>query len=268
MGDPHILCIDGHNFMHRARAGFTKGGYSIVFNFFRNLRKLVEDQNPTRVYFVLEGHPRARYEMMEDYKANRAIDPETMVDFHRQKRIIVGLLKEYFPIAVVRHPHHECDDTIYNLINRSSTAIPWTVVSNDTDFIQLLQAFNHVELWNPMKKEYVDAPPYNYIMWKALRGDDSDGIPGFKGAGERTAAKLVPAEDKPREFLPEDTGLISFMEWDHKESLQMQTWQAQEPKEECLRVAFDTMGMKSITKEKYWKRFGDTFRPLWGGDDR
>lgn len=281
MKKSHILVIDGHNFMHRARSGFTKGRYAVVYNFFRNLRAQIELHSPTRVYFVLEGHPRARYEMMEGYKANRVIDPQaepkkhqTMVEFHRQVRIIVGLMKEYLPISVIRHPDHECDDTIFNLVNRSSRAIPWTIVSNDSDFVQLLTQFSNVNLYNPMKKEYVEEPEYDYLVWKALRGDGSDCIPGIPGVGDKTAAKLaldldnLPGwlgSDKNREeiFL-RNLALIKFMTWSDDESLQVQSWLRQSPDWGGFALGFKSMGFKSMLRDKTWKKFTSTFDSLWG----
>jgi len=277
---PHILCIDGYNFMHRARSGFTKGDYAIVFNFFRNLRALIEAKQPTQVYFVIEGHPRERHAMMEGYKANRLIDPlkeperhETMVRFHHQKLIIIGFLKSFFPVTVFRHPHHECDDVIFNLINKSSTEIPWTVVSNDTDFIQLLQEFNHVTLYNPMKKENVIAPEYDYISWKALRGDGSDNIPGVPGIGDKRAEALVKdldllatlMRDDPamQEVFLRNTEMIRFLRWTHEESLEMQSFQAERPMWDSLAIGFEGMNFKSLLKEKTFKKFTDTFDPLW-----
>lgn len=199
-----------------------------------------------------------------------------MVQFHRQKLIIIGLLKSYFPISVIRHPHHECDDVIHNLINRSSRAIPWTVVSNDTDFIQLLQEFPNVSLYNPMKKEFVEAPEYDYVSWKALRGDGSDNIKGVPGFGDKRAAELVSDLNVLRERLAGDpamletflrnTQLIRFITWDDEESLQMASWHAERGLWEHLATAFRSMGFRSLLKEKTWNKFVNTFEPLWGSD--
>jgi len=37
-----VLFIDAYNLIHRARSGFTKGDYPVVFNFFRGIRPLIE----------------------------------------------------------------------------------------------------------------------------------------------------------------------------------------------------------------------------------
>ena len=58
-----ILFLDAYNLIHRARSGFTKGDYPIIYNFFRGVRPLVEKFDPTHVYFVLEGNPKFRKQL-------------------------------------------------------------------------------------------------------------------------------------------------------------------------------------------------------------
>ncbi|NBT36194.1 MAG: hypothetical protein EBT03_11800 [Betaproteobacteria bacterium] len=230
------LIIDAHNMMHRARVGLTEGEHSIVYNFFRGLRALVEQHRPNRVYFVMEGVPTGNLSALPTYKANRAAEEgterhATMQDFHRQKRLIVDLLSRHFPLSVVRHPTFEADDTIANIVSRGSASIEWTVASTDTDFIQLLQSHPSVRLYNPVKKSYVEAPPgYDYVTWKALRGDSCDNIPGLPGVGDKTATKIASDPSLLEEFLsrPEvepifarNYGLIRFAEWTDEERMQM-----------------------------------------------
>src|ERR1700722_12362377 len=47
--------------------------YVFVYNFFRNLRPQIEQFQPDKVFICLEGHPRFRYDLYADYKANRII---------------------------------------------------------------------------------------------------------------------------------------------------------------------------------------------------
>jgi 5'-3' exonuclease len=127
-----LLLIDGANFMHRARAGFQEGPHPLMFNFFRNLRALIGQHNPDRVIYVLEGHPKARHEESADYKANRRIDeslPENEKKVDEMKRLFEGysdileLMMKTFPVTVVRHPDHECDDVVHNLAKEAAYAI-------------------------------------------------------------------------------------------------------------------------------------------------
>jgi DNA polymerase-1 len=211
MTQPKIMICDGYNLLHRARGGFQLGDFNIAFNFFRGFRALVELHKPTRVYFVLEGCPKARFETLLSYKANRIVDessePEkykSLEDFHRQKKLILDLMTRHLPVSVVRHQDFEGDDVIYNLIKRSSSAVPWVVVSNDTDFTQLLNEFHNVSIYNPIAKTFVSQPDFCYVTWKALRGDGSDNIPGIPGVGPKTAAMLHVVASSPAFTLAND----------------------------------------------------------------
>jgi len=105
-----VLFLDAYNLIHRARSGFTKGDYAIVYNFFRGLRPLVEQFSPDKVYFVLEGNPKFRNELLDgEYKTGRTSPGDS---FHRQKAIIINLVKSFFPFTTVKHPDFECDDVI------------------------------------------------------------------------------------------------------------------------------------------------------------
>src|ERR1700682_6063852 len=75
-----VLLIDGFNFIWRADIKFksfnsknTTYKYTTVYNFFRNLRALIEEFDPDKVFFVLEGKSNFRYSLFSDYKANRKI---------------------------------------------------------------------------------------------------------------------------------------------------------------------------------------------------
>jgi 5'-3' exonuclease len=123
-----VLILDGHNLIHRARAGYNRGAHSITYMFFRSLRPLIEKMSPDKVYFVLEGSPKKRIQLDGDYKANRKIDEsdpkwETMQDFFRQKDECVELLYQAFPFTIVRHPDFEADDIIAQMRTHRSSFI-------------------------------------------------------------------------------------------------------------------------------------------------
>jgi 5'-3' exonuclease len=282
---PKVLVIDGYNFIHRARGGFALGDNPIVFNFFRNLRALIEQHCPTRVYFCLEGRPAARYELLSEYKANRKIvgdpgDPRVAkqiaerLEISRQKDVIVRLLTEHFPMSVMHHPEYECDDVIYNLIRRSTSAVPWTVISNDSDFIQLLNEFENVKLYNPMTKSFVEDPGHDYVTWKALRGDSSDNIPRLISDSEAT--RLVNDVDALKSFFSDETNaklfsrnyrLIKLPEWTDDDAMKMTCSQPTRDWD-AVKDEFNAMKFASITKEGAWTKFTSTFDTLWRGNDK
>jgi len=280
-----ILIIDGANFMYRARSGFQLGDFNVVFNFVRNLRSLVEKLAPTRVYFTLEGAPRRQLALLPSYKANRierreaeALKPvegrRSEEDYRRQNEIIVRMLSYMLPITVIQHPDFEADDLIYNLVYRSSSAIEFTVVSTDTDFIQMLQEFGNVKLYNPITKAYVEPPQdYSYVVWKSLRGDGSDNIPSLPGVNDEKAAQLATDPHALMNFLessPElkaqadrNFELIKLQPWSDEEALKMRSSGCQRDWS-LIKAEFESMAFKSMLKEGTWDKFVATFDPLWG----
>jgi len=146
-------------------------------------------------------------------------------------------------------------------------------VSNDTDFIQLIQEYSHVKVWNPIKKEYLRAPDdYDYVTWKSLRGDGSDNIPGIQGVGDKTASDLASDPNKLSEFLHVEAHasqfqrnyeLISFRKWSEDERSELTSSAPSQNWQDVKRV-FEDYGFKSITKEESWEKFLKSFDVLWG----
>lgn len=276
-----ILAIDFMNIAHRARSGFKLGPAPVVFNFFRQFKSLVDRFKPNRIYVVLEGKPVHRYEALAEYKAHRKVeadDPkaEELAQFFKQKDVIVDLLKRHFPVSVVRHPTSECDDTIANLIRTSSTAVDWVIVSSDTDFTQILHDRHNVRLYNPVQDKFVEAPKdYDYCVWKALRGDSSDNIPGIPGVGDKTAAKLASDPNLLAEFIyrPEvkpiferNYNLIRFQEWSEEDRLQM-TSSSPTVDWDAIKSVFEGYGFNSMVKDGSWQKYVSSFENLWGNNN-
>ena len=272
-----ILCIDGMNFLHRSRSGMNFGSAPVIFNFMRNFRSLVSQFNPNRIYFVLEGKSEKRKSLMPEYKANRIIDPgtkkyEEAQKFYEQTNEIVSILTKAFPVTVIRHPKYECDDTIYNLIKRSSNAVDWIVVSNDSDFIQLLDEFKHVKLYNPMSKEFIENPDYDYVTWKSLRGDGSDNIAGIPGIGDKTALNIVNNPDLLEKTLQNSENakiftrnyeLIKFITWSDDDALEMAS-SAPIKNWDLVRGVFEKHQFNSLLKDSTWQKFINTFDHMFG----
>lgn len=270
---PKILCCDGYNLLYRARSGFTAGEHPVTYNFFRGFRALVEKFEPTRIYFVLEGEPKARLQRFPNYKANRERPVvgtkkyEEHQNYVRQRDFCIDLLSAHFPVSVVRHPDFECDDVINNLVKDSVSSIDWTIVSTDSDFTQLLRQHSNVSLYNPVAKVFVPTPDYDYVSWKALRGDPSDNIDNVPGVGDKTAYSLVKDVDELAAFLKVDdrasifennVNLISFERWTQEQAILMTSSDPQR-NWDAVKAKFEELAFKSITNEKSWKKFVETF---------
>lgn len=262
----NVLLLDGYNLIHRARSGFTKGDYAIVFNFFRGVRPLVEKFNPDKVYFVLEGYPEFRLKLDQHYKAGRKRPDDS---FLKQKRIIIDLVKRCMPFVSIRHPEFECDDVIATLTaHHANKGDDCVIVSSDSDFIQLHNSFD-IKLYNPVKKKFVDKPDYDYVTWKALRGDATDNIQGIRGIGDKTAHKIVSDENLLRETLSNDgkreifernVNLIRLVNLSDRLN-EMDVTYGQH-KFDLLHETFDQFEFHSMTTEKTWNKYCKTFENL------
>ena len=144
------------------------------------------------------------------------------------------------------------------------------VVSSDTDFIQLLQCHPSCTLYNPVSKSFRQTPEYDYVTWKALRGDAGDGIPGILGIGDKRAEVMARNEDLRNAFLqgnPEhmetytrNVALIGLTDMIDKLT-EIQITVGSGNLSEC-RKRFWEMGFKSIAEAIPWSKFTATFKGL------
>lgn len=218
---PKLLIADGMFLLRRAQSGFGLGDHPVTFNFFRGFKALVEKHAPDSVIFVLEGKTDRKAEFA-DYKANRSIevdqtDPESVKkfkaeqEFFRQVDEIVALLKNALPVVVMRHPRYEADDVIYTMAKLATdVGDEVIIVSGDSDFNQMLDGKSNLKIWNPIEKDWVQTPDCDYLMWKALKGDSSDNIPGIPGVGAVTASRAVTDEVFREKLLSEGDNRKTF----------------------------------------------------------
>lgn len=267
-----ILLIDGHNAIWRACIKFgaiadqeVDDSIIFTFNFFRNLRPLIEDLAPDKCFFVLEGHPKFRYDLFADYKANRIIKQaakqEVHDTFYRTKDIIIPLL-QYLPITLCKAGNYEADDVVGTLCENMKTE-DITILSNDSDYIQLLQrGYSNIRIYNPIKKVDMVAPPYPYVVWKCLAGDKSDNIPSL--LKPKKVTETIADPEKFKKFLEVEENranfsvnrqLIEFKPVPEDEiSLTEGIRNFPMLKEEFTRMKFD-----SIINDKSWEKYVKTF---------
>jgi 5'-3' exonuclease len=287
-----VLFIDGHNFIWRANITF--GGsvkhvptiegkclckapwneeeqfcygekYSVIYNFFRNLRPIIEQFSPDKCFFVLEGHPQFRYDLYGDYKANRLIKnasrQEDQTKFFRNKDIIVSLLP-HLPITLARAADYEADDTIASLCDNLKTE-DLSIISTDTDYIQLLQrGYPYIRIYNPIKKVDIEAPSYPYVAWKCLNGDTSDNIPAL--LKPKKALDTINDPELFKKFLETEENRANFninrqlIEFRPipEEQIQLQEGQRNF---QFLHDAFAQMKFDSMVRPESWSKYIKTF---------
>lgn len=168
-----------------------------LFGFVRMLNQLSSVCNPSHCLVTFDGGlPDERLSLLPEYKAQRPSMPDEM----RQQ---LPLLNEYLEKASVpslRIDGYEADDliaTITSSCSKEDTRI--FIASSDKDLFQLVS--ENVSMISPsgrndlMGREEVHEKtgvwPDQIVSWLALIGDTADNIPGIRGIGPKTAAKLL-----------------------------------------------------------------------------
>jgi 5'-3' exonuclease len=161
--------------------------------------RLITDQKPCRVIHAMDAdwRPAWRVDAYAGYKANRQPDPP---ELPAQFDVILDVLAAA-GMQVADAPGYEADDVIGTLTVDPDG--PIGVVTGDRD---LLQVVRDPDVWVlfPTKgvreltrfdeagvRAKYGIPPQRYADFATLRGDPSDGLPGVRGVGEKTAVKLV-----------------------------------------------------------------------------
>jgi len=266
----HVLIIDGLNLIHRARVMERESEHGCTFAALRSVRSLVERFKPDVAYFVLEGKPRRRIAASEGtYKAQRSSMDDS---FWKQKQQITDTISRHLPVIVTRHADYEADDVIAHLAEKHHCNDRVTVISTDTDFTQLLRVDDRrITLYSPIKDIYVEAPPYDYVRWKSLRGDGADNIPGIPGIGDKRATILMTEEGaleaffkkKPetRAIFEHNLSMIGFE--DLTETWSETTFSEPARKNDELREQLRDLDINKITDDKSWPKWVGSFDRLW-----
>jgi len=202
MSAPLVYLVDGSNYVFRAyhaiRGLSTSYGLptNAVYGFVQMLFKLVKDYSPPYLAVVFDAEGKTfREEIYPEYKANRGAPPE---DLSVQFKEIVKILDE-LGVARLEMEGYEADDVMGTIARRVEHEGGRVVlVTGDKDFCQLVSP--QVTLLDTMRYRETDVegvvkrfgvPPERVVDVLALTGDPSDNIPGVRGIGEKTAARLI-----------------------------------------------------------------------------
>ena len=171
------------------------------FGFTNTLIDLINNQKPTHMAVCFDTHaPTERHTDFADYKANRQETPEDILSAVPDiKRII-----EAMNIPVIAIDGYEADDVIGALAQQAEKeGYEVFMVTPDKDYGQLVT--EKIKIYKPPYQggniEIMGAKEVcekwgisnvsQVIDILGLMGDAVDNIPGIKGIGEKTAAKLL-----------------------------------------------------------------------------
>lgn len=204
--DRTLYLIDGHAQMFRAYHAIRGGMTSPVtgeptnatFAFAGLLLKLFTQYQPKFVAMAIDSKGDTfRHGIFPEYKANRSEPPE---DFAPQIPRMLEVAR-LLGIPVLEVPGDEADDIMATLAVRLTSQDDHTkvrLVAKDKDLEQVLSdrvtlfdAHTDVELDVAGLREKRGITPQQVIDYQTLIGDSTDNIPGVKGIGPKTAAKLI-----------------------------------------------------------------------------
>lgn len=175
------------------------------YGFTNTLLELINKEKPSHLAVVFDTKAdTVRHEDFADYKANREAAPDDLIlSLPDIKKIISG-----FNIPCIELDGYEADDLIGTLAWQASD-LGYTVymVTPDKDYGQLVRG--NVFMYKPASYgqghqvldvqkvcEKWDIKRVDQVVdLLGLMGDASDNIPGIKGVGEKTAAKLLATYD-------------------------------------------------------------------------
>lgn len=175
---------------------------------------LVTAHRPTHLVACWDDdwRPQWRVDLIPTYKAHRvvegsAVQEESPDDLTPQVPLIRDALRA-LGIPRLGAPGFEADDVIGTLTQRHRGVMPVDVVTGDRDLLQLVDDAHGIRVLytgkggvrDPdiatqayLQERYAVPTGDLYVDMSVLRGDTSDGLPGVKGIGEKTAAMLIAA---------------------------------------------------------------------------
>jgi DNA polymerase-1 len=209
MANKRLVIFDGSNIikrgyyavpMMRTSTGLPTNAVKGVVNI---VGKLLYSIDTKYAAFVLD-HPSKntfRHQIYPEYKQGREVDEEVEANLAPQRTIIRRLLKA-MGILVISKAYKEADDIIGTLTKLGSNKLTKVIVSQDKDFAQLIRQ-DVVQLrYNRARKDYdvvnvenckefFTVEPKHVVEFLMLLGDGVDNIPGVRGIGPSTAAKIL-----------------------------------------------------------------------------
>lgn len=162
---------------------------------------LKTDHSPDEVVAVFDNdwRPQFRVDAYGGYKGERNEEPDELTP---QFDLLAEVL-DFAGISRAEGKGFEADDVIATYAHRISGEDRALIVTGDRDLLCLVRD-PHVRLLFPLKGvremttfdeamvlEKYGVPSGRYSEFAMLRGDPSDGLPGVKGVGPKTAVKLL-----------------------------------------------------------------------------
>lgn len=226
MSSRPLIIVDAMNLFIRSYAAYptmSSHGYQMggTIGFLKTLRRIVGEVQPRAIYIAWEGGGSTRRRrIFSEYKMNRR--PSKLNRFYEddipdsdenEKHQIFQLLAmlKCIPVCQLYAADCEADDVIAHLCCGPFKSDDKVIVSSDKDLYQLID--ENTRQYSLHKKTYVTVEnvleefrvtPANFGIAKTLCGDKGDNVPGIKGFGFKTVARLFPFLGTDDDILLQD----------------------------------------------------------------
>jgi len=204
-----LLLVDGSNLLFQMFYGMparilNHEGKAIqgTLGFVGALLKIVRMVQPTHVAVLFDGEcENKRKDIDVEYKANRpdySQMPEEETPFSQMPDVYEAL--DYLGMAHGETTDCEADDWIAGYVREYGSEMKIVIVSQDSDFFQLITDRVNVLRYRGDKtvmcdvayiREKLGVEPTQYAEYKSLTGDNADNIRGAEKVGPKTAAALM-----------------------------------------------------------------------------
>ena len=214
---PRLMLLDTASMYFRAFYGVPeiRADNGTPVNAVRGLldfiSRLVGEYSPTHLVCCWDNdwRPQWRVDLIPSYKSHRVVavredqpDLEEVPDPLEVQVPLIRAALDAIGITVVGADGYEADDVIGTLA--TDAGMPVDVVTGDRDLFQLVDddapvrilyiargVGRHERVTEEVVREKYGVAASQYADFATLKGDPSDGLPGVKGVGEKTAGTLL-----------------------------------------------------------------------------
>ncbi len=195
-----LYIVDGTYELFRAHFGYpsrkSNGGKEVgaLKGYINHLQSLRKNNNHLCVSFdsTVESF---RNQLFTEYKSSNHIDPEILQQFPLAEEVT-----ELLGITLLSMKEYEADDGIASVCSLFENEFNKIIIGSlDKDLMQCVKK-DKIIMYSTRYKNFTNengvfekfgVSPEQIPDFLALIGDSSDGIPGMKGIGQKTAAELL-----------------------------------------------------------------------------
>ncbi len=207
---PILALIDGHALAYRTYFALTSGNAERwrtssgeptagIYGFVSVLLRLLQQERPDYLAVAFDTGKTFRDDLFPEYKGTRAKMPDDLrAQIERIRQVVDALNVPRWEIE-----GYEADDVLGSVARQAAAqGLGVKIFTGDRDLLQLVDERIIVNLPGRSLSDakdydakavraYLGVRPDQVVDFKALMGDSSDNIPGVRGVGKKTAAKLL-----------------------------------------------------------------------------